>query len=120
MHNPKKPAGILKGENIVKIKGLLYDLGFLFISSVLFALSFPNFINSWGFFPLAYIAVIPAFYVINKSGWVSIFFYGIIYALMSYSIFNFWLIGWHPLAIFVIPPIYAFYFIFLFQFLLLS
>lgn len=101
-------------ERKSRIKEILIELSFLLIASVLFALAFPNFLFKWGFFPLAYIAILPVFYVINRTSWVKVFFYGMFFGLMSYSIFNYWLIAWHPLAIFTIPPIYAFYFILLF------
>ena len=38
-------------------------------------------------------------------------FYGIFFGYLSYAIFNFWLGKFHPLTLFVVPPIYAAYFL---------
>ncbi len=99
------------------IKELLFELALILLSSFLFALSFPNFIFEWGFFPIAYFALIPIFYLINRISWKKVFLYGILFGLLSYSLFNYWLVVWHPLAIFTIPPIFGFYFLLLFPIL---
>jgi apolipoprotein N-acyltransferase len=83
----------------------------LVLSAALFALSFPNFFNKWGFFPLAFIAITPVFIVVHRSNWIAIPFYGLFYGFVSYALFNFWLVSWHPLAIFIVPNIYASYFL---------
>jgi len=92
-------------------KGILTEIALLLLSSLVFALSFPNFIYQWGFFPLGYFAILPAFIVIHRSGWIRIFFFGFFYGFACYALYNFWLITWHPLAIFIVPTIYAFYFL---------
>lgn len=105
---------IIKENNKKKIKILLNELLLLLLSAFLFALSFPNFLFKWGFFPLAYIAFIPLFIVINSTGWVRLFIYSILSGLLSYSLYNFWLTGWHPIAIFTITALFAFHYLFLF------
>ncbi len=90
------------------------NLLLLLISALLFALSFPSFLSVWGWFPLAFVALIPVFIVVHRSSWKGIAFYGIFFGLASYTLFNFWLGKFHPLALFIVPPIYAFYFLLVF------
>lgn len=87
------------------------ELSLLVLSALLFALSFPGFHSEIGWAPLAYIALIPLFLVIHSSGWVRIFIYGLFYGFISYSLFNIWLLKFHPLALIIVPIIYAFYFL---------
>lgn len=90
------------------------NLGLLVVSSFLFALSFPSFLNEWGFPPLAYVALIPVFIVTARAGVLEAILYGPFYALVSYGLFNYWLANFHPLALFIVPSIYAAYFLVLF------
>ncbi len=98
-------------------KSVFIELGLLLLSALLFALAFPNFLYDWGFFPLGFIAIFPAFVVIHRAGWIRIFPYGIFYGFFCYAFYNFWLVTWHPLAIFIVPSIYAFYFLLFFPIL---
>jgi apolipoprotein N-acyltransferase len=98
-------------------KTILGELGLLLLSALLFALSFPTFIYEWGFPPVGFVAIIPAFIVIHRSGWIRILPYGLFYGFFCYTFYNFWLITWHPMAIFIVPSIYAFYFLIFFPIL---
>lgn len=81
--------------------------------ALLFALSFPSFLSQWGWFPLAYIATVPAFMLANRARWIEVPFLGFLYGLAAYALNNFWLVGFHPLAVFAVPVIYAVYFMLL-------
>ncbi len=106
---PSFPAGgDKKRPGIVTV---FTRLGLLVLSAFLFAFSFPSGISTWGLFPLGFIALIPLFIVVHRSGWIGIFLYGLFYGVLSYAIFNFWLLRFHPLAIFIVPVIYAVYFL---------
>ncbi len=85
--------------------------------AVLFALSFPSFLSQWGWFPLAYVATVPVFVLVSRCRWIEAPFYGFLYGLAAYSLNNFWLVGFHPLAVFAVPVIYAVYFTVLFPLL---
>ncbi|MFO7849656.1 MAG: apolipoprotein N-acyltransferase, partial [Spirochaetia bacterium] len=89
----------------------LIQLSLLIGGSVLFALSFPSFLSNKGFFPLAFISLVPVFVLVHRSSWKLIPIYGIAYGFLSYALFNYWLTTFHPLAIFIVPVIYAFYFL---------
>ncbi|RKX78881.1 MAG: apolipoprotein N-acyltransferase, partial [Spirochaetes bacterium] len=102
------------------IKSVIIDIALLLLSAILFALSFPNFLSRWGWFPLAYISLFPVFVVVHRSGWYRIVVYGLLYGFLSYSLFNFWLLKFHPLAIIIVPVIYAIYFLLLFPLLKLA
>jgi apolipoprotein N-acyltransferase len=90
---------------------LLSDLGLLVISSLLFALSFPSFLSDRGWFPLAFVCLIPLFIVVHRSSWPAVPFYGLFFGYASYALFNYWLGTFHPLTLVVVPPIYASYFL---------
>jgi len=89
-------------------------LGLLALSALLFALAFPSFLSDWGWFPLAYVSIAPAVYVVNRCSWRAAPLYGLFYGFAAYALHNYWLINFHALTIFVVPVIYAFYFLILF------
>ena len=84
---------------------------------LLFALSFPSFLSRWGFAPLAFVALVPLFVVVRRAGWLRVLFYGAFFGFLSYALFNFWLAKFHPLALLIVPPIHAAYFLLLFPLL---
>lgn len=92
-------------------KQVFKEIGLLVLSAVLFALSFPSVINQWGLFPLAFISLVPLFVVVHSSGWARIPFYGMFFGYICYVIFNYWLATFHPLAVVIVPVIYASYFL---------
>jgi apolipoprotein N-acyltransferase len=96
---------------------LLLHLGLLVLSAFLFAFSHPHFLSDWGWFPLAYIAFVPVVVVIHRVGFAASIGYGAFYGLLSYSLHNYWLLAFHPLAIFLVPGIYAVYFVLIFPLL---
>ncbi len=96
------------------------ETGLLLVSALLFALSFPGFHSEWGWFPLAYICLVPMFLVIHRSGWGRIFLYGALFGFTSYALFNYWLGKFHPLALMIVPVIYLGYFLVLFPLLKLA
>ncbi len=93
------------------VKQVFIEIGLLALSAVLFALSYPNVINTWGFFPLAFICLTPLFIVVHRCGWGRVFVYGITYGYVSYALFNYWLGAFHPLAGVIVYVIYASYFL---------
>ncbi|WP_461248056.1 apolipoprotein N-acyltransferase, partial [Treponema sp. R6D11] len=84
-------------------------MGLIFLASILFAASFPNivFINGLSF--LAWFAYIPILIVISKSNLLSCAGYGAIYGVIAYSLFNYWLAKFHPLAGTIVYSIYLVY-----------
>ncbi|MBN2535849.1 MAG: apolipoprotein N-acyltransferase [Spirochaetales bacterium] len=91
------------------------EICLLFISALLFAISFPSFLSKDGLlFPLAFIAIFPVFIVVHRTGWIRVFFYGALYGFICYVLYNYWLAKFHPLALIVVPVIYAAYFFFFF------
>ena len=90
-----------------KLGQVIIEIALLVFSAILFALTFPNVLNKWGFSPLAFFCIIPLFIVVHKCGWVRVFIYGIFYGYVCYTLFNYWLATFHPLAIIIVPIIYA-------------
>jgi apolipoprotein N-acyltransferase len=111
-HFQNKSNGILKK--------VLKQFLLLLLGSILFSLSFPNLLSKTGFFPLAFIALVPIFIVIHRSNWLGVFIYGALYGFITYSIINFWLTQFHPLAGIIVPVIYLSYFIIIFPLLKLA
>ncbi|MBB6478664.1 apolipoprotein N-acyltransferase [Spirochaeta isovalerica] len=108
---------IFTRENILN---LLFELFLLSLSGLIFALSFPSFLNRWGLFPLAFISLIPVFIVVHRIGFIKSIIYGAYFGYFSYSLFNFWLATFDPMAFVVVPIIYASYFLVLFPLLKLA
>lgn len=95
---------------------------FLLILSgiLLFSLSFPGFFVTEGLPFLAYVALFPVFYFVNRCNYREAFAYGALYGWGAYTLFNFWLKAFDPTAFMVVPPIYAGYFLMLFPLLKLA
>jgi apolipoprotein N-acyltransferase len=93
------------------LRDLLVDLALLTLAALLYALSFPSFASERGWFPLAYVALVPLFLVAHRSRWAAAPFYGLYFGMLSYVLFNYWLGRFHPLTLFVVPPIHAVYFL---------
>ncbi len=111
----------MKGSKFrIGLKKATVEFLLLLLSSVLFALAFPNVLSKWGFSPLAFIAIVPVFIVVHTSNWKFIVPYGAFYGYITYGIFNYWLTTFHPLAIIIVPTIYATYFLMLFPVLKLA
>ena len=108
-HRPaaqRRPQATHRSAPLQRVVG---DLGLLALSAVLFALSFPSFLSPWGWFPLAFVALIPVFVVVHRAGWGATCLYGAFFGFASYALHNFWLATFHPLTLVIVPPIYSVY-----------
>jgi apolipoprotein N-acyltransferase len=72
----------------------------------------PCFPAAWAF--LGYFALIPIFYLIPRLSWPKVLIYGPLAGFITYTSFNYWLVSFHPLAIFLVPGIYTVYYFVLF------
>lgn len=99
---------------------LAIDILLLCSSAVLFSLSFPSFLSTWGWFPLSFLSLFPVFIVVRRNSWLGNVLLGFLYGYGSYSLFNFWLSKFHPLAHIIVPVIYAGFFIVVFPALKLA
>lgn len=102
------------------LRNLAVNFGLVAVGAVLFTLSFPSFVSTWGWFPLAYVALVPVFVLVHRANWAEVFFYGFIYGMATYALHNYWLSGFHPLALIAVPLIYATYFFAFFPLLKLA
>ena len=93
---------------------LLIDILLLCLSALLFSLSFPSFLSKWGWFPLSFISIFPVFIVVRRNSWLANALLGFLYGYGAYSLFNFWLSKFHPLAHIIVPVIYAGFFLLVF------
>ncbi|MDR3192117.1 MAG: apolipoprotein N-acyltransferase [Treponema sp.] len=96
---------------------ILVNFGLEILGAVLFALSFPNLLIEKGLPLLGWVAFIPVFILIRRISLVSAFFWGALYGFAAYSLFNYWLSLFHPLAGLIVNSIYLVYLGLLFPFL---
>jgi len=87
-------------------KNICIQLGLVLLSAILFAGSFPNLLIENGLPFLAWFAFLPALLVIRKNNLPQCLGWGAVYGLASYSLFNYWLSNFHPLAGTVVYSIY--------------
>lgn len=88
------------------IKGIskfILSIFVLFLSSLLASLAFPGKYNADGLPFLAFIYLVPVFYIIYTSSWKTVWFYGLFYGFIFYYFYNYWLETFHPLAILIAP-----------------
>jgi apolipoprotein N-acyltransferase len=96
------------------------ELLLLAISAFLYALSFPSFLSDkgWGF--LAFFALIPMFFVIDRASWKTVWLEGALYGFLFYVLYNYWLKTFHPLAILIAPTLKALQYLLFFPLLKLG
>lgn len=84
------------------------------ISAFIYALAFPSFLNDKGYPFLAFVALIPMLFALNRTRFRYSFLLGAIFGGTFLAVFNYWLSTFHPLAIFIGPSIRAIQLFFLF------
>ena len=77
----------------------------LLFSAVVFSAAFPGFLSQDGIGILGFVALIPLFAAIRLTSWVATPFYGFLFGFSFYSLFNYWLATFHPLAVYIAPII---------------
>lgn len=92
----------------------------LIAGAVVFAAAFPNPVFRFGLFPLAFVAVMPVALAIRRMPLWATPVAGAVYGFLAYALFNYWLANFHPLAILIVPVIYAGYFLVVFPALWLA
>ncbi len=105
---------------VKSLREVFIQIGLVALGAVLYSLAYPSVISQWGLFPIAYISLIPAFLVVRRTSWIGSFLTGALYGFVTYSVLNYWLLNFHPLAIFIVPLIYAGYFLVVFPLLKLA
>jgi apolipoprotein N-acyltransferase len=90
-------------------KSILIQLGLVLLSALLFAGSFPNLLVENGLPLLAWFAYLPVLLLIKNNSPLQCAGWGAIYGLAAYSLFNYWLSAFHPLAGTIVYSIYIVY-----------
>ncbi|GAB1483906.1 apolipoprotein N-acyltransferase [Treponema sp.] len=96
------------------LRGITTKLIAVVVGALLFAASFPNLLFENGLPFLAWIALIPVFWIVRRSSLLSSIAWGALYGFASYSLYNYWLSGFNPLAGLIVNSIYLTYFAVLF------
>ncbi|MDR0400355.1 MAG: apolipoprotein N-acyltransferase [Treponema sp.] len=91
------------------LRGLLINLGLVVLGALLFALSFPNPLVEKGFAPAAWLAWAPVFLLVGRVSLPASILWGVLYSYGAYSLFNYWLGAFHPLAGFIVNTLYVVY-----------
>lgn len=86
----------------------------LLASAFLLSIAFPGFMSANGIGFLALLALIPVFAVIRNTIWSLVWLYGFFFGFAYYIFFNYWLKGFHALAILLVPIIKGGEMVFLF------
>jgi apolipoprotein N-acyltransferase len=102
------------------IKAFFVNLAVILAGAVLFAAAFPNLLFKNGLPLLAWVAYLPVFFVIRRSGFRASCFWGALYGYAAYGLFNYWLSVFHPLAGLIVGSIYLVYLALLFPLLKLA
>ena len=96
----------MKNKFIFFVQNLLLSV----LGAVFFALSHPNYLILNGLPFLAYIALVPFFLLVKRVDLKFSFLWGAFSGALSYFIFNFWIIFFHPLAIYIIIAKYCIFY----------
>ena len=87
------------------LRTLCSEVLVLLASAFVLAASFPGFLTDDGIAPLVFVALIPVFMVIRNTTWRCVWFHDFLFGLVYYFFFNYWLKGFHALAIVIAPVI---------------
>jgi apolipoprotein N-acyltransferase len=87
------------------ILSYIYEVVLLIGTALLFSFAFPGFLSNSGFGIIAFFALIPLFGVIRKTSFLATPIYGFLFGFTFYTLFNYWLVTFHPLAILIVPII---------------
>lgn len=109
-----------RASRVAILQEVFLQVGLVLLGALVYSAAYPSVVSQWGWFPLAYISLIPVFLVVRRTTWLGAFLNGALYGFVTYSVLNYWLLNFHPLAIFIVPVIYAVYFLVLFPLLKLA
>jgi apolipoprotein N-acyltransferase len=90
-----------------RIRSFFFNLALIVLASVLFAASFPNLLVKNGIPLCAWVCYIPVFIVIQKTSLAGSVLWGALYGYTAFSLFNYWLSVFHPLAGLIVGVIYT-------------
>ena len=85
------------------------NLALTALSVLLFAGSFPNLLIEHGFPFCAWIAYAPIFALLYRVSLGASVFWGALYGYTAYTLFNYWLTAFHPLAGLIVGCVYLAY-----------
>ncbi|GHT66089.1 apolipoprotein N-acyltransferase 1 [Spirochaetia bacterium] len=103
--------------NLLKARDFFINLALVVLGALLFTAAFPNLLIEKGLPLLAWFALVPVFVLIRRVGLAASVFWGALYGYAAYSLFNYWLSVFHPLAGLIVNSIYLVYLAILFPLL---
>jgi len=102
---PERPIPVHNSK-----QAFFVNCGLLITAVLLFALSHSNPLSLNGFPLLAWFAFIPLFILIRRVSFRSSFVWGAVYGALCYCVYTYWLLRFHPLAMYIIASLYFFHF----------
>ncbi|GHV44669.1 apolipoprotein N-acyltransferase 1 [Spirochaetia bacterium] len=96
-------------ERSVRAGDFFINLALVALGALLFSAAFPNLLVEKGLPLLAWIALVPVFALVRRTGLRASFFWGALYGYAAYSLFNYWLSVFHPMAGLIVNSVYLFY-----------
>ncbi len=81
----------------------LLEAIFMVLLAFFASLAFPGLLNSEGIGFIAFLYLIPVFWMINRTSFIKAPFLGLVYGFMFFIFYNYWLSTFHPLAILIAP-----------------
>ncbi|MDR0669094.1 MAG: apolipoprotein N-acyltransferase [Treponema sp.] len=96
------------------------NLGLAALGMLLFALSFPNPLVEKGLPLAAWVAWVPVFLLAGRVSLPASILWGALYGCGAYSLFNYWMGAFHPMAGLIINAIYTVYLALVFPLLRLA
>ena len=91
------------------VQTFFFNLVLTALASVLFAASFPNLLAGKGIAVLAFVAYVPVFVIIQRTSFAGSIFWGALYGYFAYTLFNYWLNVFHPMAGIITGLLFAIY-----------
>lgn len=88
-----------------KVASYIVEILTLLGTALIYSFAFPGFLTKGGIGVIAFFALIPLFAVIRTTSWQATPLYGFLFGFTFYTLFNYWLTTFHPLAILIVPII---------------
>ncbi|MDR2517489.1 MAG: apolipoprotein N-acyltransferase [Spirochaetaceae bacterium] len=105
---------MIRPGNNGKALPFLINGGLVISGALLFAASHPNPLVPSGLPVFAWAAFVPMFYLVRRVNFFEASLWGAFYGALSYTLFNFWLTTFHPLAGFLAGSVFLIWFALLF------
>ncbi|MDR0553901.1 MAG: apolipoprotein N-acyltransferase [Treponema sp.] len=92
-----------------QVGSFFVNLGMVILGGLCFVAAFPNPLIKQGVPLLGWLAYIPLYWVVNRSKFLPSVLWGAFYWFFAYSLFNYWLSAFHPVASIIVNSLVVVY-----------